>query len=296
MTSGGWARIRLGCAASSAVVFALAVIVIGSRTSGYDQWSDPVSRLASPGEPWALAARAAFAAYGLLVVAGVSTLQQYAGHHRHMVVYCLTLYGVACVVAGVAPKDQPGTAHTVVSQLHVAAAVLAGALLIGAMTLVSRCGPTRATRRAAAAMALLTGLAAIIFRYTWGTQVYGISERILLALGMCWISALAARALIAITPDASRGRRGSGRFLRMNGVETDVSAGHPDERRDLGPYRPGRPPVPEPHHAAAVGAEHEHSRILLRDRFQQRRDRVQALHAEPRDVDPERTRTPYGFG
>jgi len=64
MTSGGgWSRVRLGCAATSAAVFASAVILIGSLTPGYDQWSDPVSRLASPGEPWALAARAAFAAY-----------------------------------------------------------------------------------------------------------------------------------------------------------------------------------------------------------------------------------------
>jgi hypothetical protein len=101
MISRGWSRIRLGCAAASAVVFALAVIVIGSLTPGYDQWSDAVSRLASPGEPWALAAG--------------------------------------------------------------------------------------------------------IVKYTWGTQVYGISERVLLSLGMCWISMLAARALIASTSDAAAG-------------------------------------------------------------------------------------------
>ncbi len=50
-----------------------------------------------------------------------------------------------------------------------------------------------------------------------GHPVYGISERVLLALGMCWISALAARALSATRPDAGA------RFLMMNGVETDVS-------------------------------------------------------------------------
>lgn len=155
MTSRGWFRVRLGCAAASAGVVAFAVIVIGSLTPGYHQWSDAVSRLASPGERWALAARAAFAAYGLLVVAGASTLRQYAGHHGHTLARCLTLYGVACVIAGVAPKDQPGTAHTAVSQVHVAAAILAGVLAIGAMTLVSRRGLTQATRRAAGAMALL---------------------------------------------------------------------------------------------------------------------------------------------
>jgi hypothetical protein len=205
LTSRRWFRVRLGGVVASAGVFALAVIVIGSLTPGYDQWSDAVSRLASPGEPWALAARAAFAAYGLLIVAGAGTLRQYAGRPRHILERCLTAYGVACIVASAAPKDQPGTAHTVVSQVHVAAAVLAGALAIGAMTLVSRCGLTRASRRAAAAMALLTGLAAVILKYTWGTQVYGISERVLLGLGMCWISALAARALIANTPDAAAG-------------------------------------------------------------------------------------------
>lgn len=192
----GWCRVRLGCAAASAGVFAAAVIVIGSITPGYDQWSDAVSRLASPGERWGLAARAAFAAYGLLVVAGAGALRPYAGRQGPTLTRCLTLYGVACIIAGVAPKDQRGAPHTAVSQLHVAAAILAGALAIGAMTLVARYGPAPATRRAAAAMALLTALAAGIFRFTWGTQVYGISERILLGLGMCWISVLAARALI----------------------------------------------------------------------------------------------------
>lgn len=192
----GWCRVRLGCVAASTGVFAVAVLVIGSLTPGYDQWSDAVSRLASPGERWALAARAAFAAYGLLVVAGASTLRPCAGRHGPTLARCLTLYAVACIIAGVAPKDQPGAPHTAVSQLHVVAAILAGALAIGAMTLVARFGPAPATRRAAAAMALLTALAAGIFRFTWGTQVYGISERVLLGLGMCWISVLAARALI----------------------------------------------------------------------------------------------------
>lgn len=205
VTSGAWFRVRLGCVAASAGVFAVAVVVIGSLTPGYLQQADAVSQLASPGERWALAARAAFAAYGLLVIAGASTLRYCSGRHGHALTLCLTLYGVACIIAGIAPKDQPGAAHTAMSQAHVAAAILAGALAIGAMTLVSRYGQTRGTRRAAAAMALLTGLAAIIFKYAWGTQLYGISERVLLGLGMWWISLLAGRALIAIPPDASSG-------------------------------------------------------------------------------------------
>jgi hypothetical protein len=174
MTAQRWFRIRLGCAAFSFAVFAVAVVVIGSLTPGYSQWSDAVSRLASPGEPWAVAARAVFAAYGLLVIAGASTLRRYAGRHGRWLVRCLVLYGIACVVAGVAPKDQPGAAHTLVSQVHVDASIGAGALAIGAMALVAACGLTRAGRRTAAATALLTGVAAGFFRFTWGTGVYGV--------------------------------------------------------------------------------------------------------------------------
>jgi hypothetical protein len=83
---------------------------------------------------------------------------------------------MACVVTGVAPKNPPGTPHTTVSQVHVTAAIAAGALAVGAMALVSACGPTRATRRTAAAIALLTGLAAGAFRFTWDTPVYGVSD------------------------------------------------------------------------------------------------------------------------
>jgi hypothetical protein len=196
MTSPDWFRVRQGCVAVSAVAFATAVIVIGSLTPGYNQWSDAVSRLASPGERWAPATRAAFAVYGLLVIAGASTVRPYAGRHGRTLTACLTLYGVAAIVAGVAPKDQPGAPHTVVSQVHVWAAIGAGALAIGAMLLVSGYGPTQAVRRTAAAMALLTVLAAVVFRFVWGTQLYGVSERVLLGLGMCWISVLAGRALL----------------------------------------------------------------------------------------------------
>jgi hypothetical protein len=201
----GWYRIRLACAAASCAVFACAVVIIGSLTPGYDQWSDAVSLLASPGEPWALAARGAFAAYGLLVVAGAGAFRQYAGGQGNLLALCVTLYGLACVVAGVAPKDPPGAAHTTVSQIHVTAAILAGVLALAAMALVSRRGPTRAARRAAAAIAVLTALAAGTFRFTWGSPVYGLSERVLLGLGMFWISALAARALMGRPPQPAPG-------------------------------------------------------------------------------------------
>jgi hypothetical membrane protein len=182
--------------AASAALFALAVVVIGALTPGYDQWSETVSRLASPGERWALAARAVFIAYGLLVIGGACTLRHCVQRHGGALALLLALYGAACIVAGLAPKDQPGI-HTATSQLHVASTVAGGALAIGAMVLVARYGLTRRARRTAAALALLTTMASVILRCTWGSPVYGLCERVVLGLGMCWISVLAARALIA---------------------------------------------------------------------------------------------------
>ena len=80
MTSHGLVRIRLGAVAASSAAFAIAVIILGSLTPGYSQWSDAVSRLGSPGERFALAARAVFVTYGLLIAIGASTLRRYAGH------------------------------------------------------------------------------------------------------------------------------------------------------------------------------------------------------------------------
>ncbi|HEY0937564.1 MAG TPA: DUF998 domain-containing protein [Trebonia sp.] len=162
----GRSHVRLGCTAASAAVLALAVIVLGALTPGYDQASDAVSRLASPGEPGALGARASFVAYGLLVLAGAGAVRHYVRRFERTLTCCLTLYGIASVVGGIAPKDQPGAPHTAVSELHVVACVLAGALAVGAMILVARGGPTQAARRAAAATALLTTMAAIAFKYT----------------------------------------------------------------------------------------------------------------------------------
>jgi len=190
-----WSRIRLGCTAASVAMFTAAVVVLGALTPGYNQWSDTVSRLGSPGERWALAARAVFVAYGLLVITGAGTLRPSVSRHGRTLALLLTLYGATCIVAGLAPKDQPGAPHTALSQVHVAATVTGGALAIGAMVLVARFGLTRRARRAAIVLAPCTGLAAAVFRFTWGTPVYGLFERVVLGLGMCWISVLATRAL-----------------------------------------------------------------------------------------------------
>ena len=88
-----------------------------------------------------------------------------------------------------------GCTAAAISQVHVASTVVGGALAIGAMMLVARSGLTRRARHAAIALAPCTGLAAAVFRFTWGTPVYGLCERVVLGLGMCWISVLASRTL-----------------------------------------------------------------------------------------------------
>jgi len=133
-------------------------------------------------------------AYGLLVIAGASMLGHRVQRRGGALALLLALYGVACIVAGLAPKDQPGV-HTTASQVHVAATVVGGALAIGAMTLVARHGLTRRARRAAGVLALLTTMASVVLRCAWGTPVYGLCERVVLGLGMGWISVLAIRAL-----------------------------------------------------------------------------------------------------
>ena len=149
--------------AASALAFSLAAFVLAALTPGYSQWSDAVSRLGSPGERFALAARLVFVTYGLLIAAGASTLRQYAGRQGRWLTWVLVGYAAGCVVAGVAPKDQPGAPPTVISEVHVVAAILAGGLAIGAMALVFGSGPTKTARRLAGVLALLTGLAAVIF-------------------------------------------------------------------------------------------------------------------------------------
>jgi hypothetical membrane protein len=243
MTAHRWLRVRLGCVAASSLAFAIAVVVLGTLTPGYSQWSDAVSRLGSPGERFALAARLVFATYGLLIAAGASTLRHYAGRQGRVLTWALIIYGAGCAVAGVAPKDQPGAPHTMISEVHVIAAILAGGLAIGAMALVSGYGPTRTVRRTAAVMALLTGLAAIIFWRTWGTADYGVAERALLGLGMSWISALAIGALRGGRSSQSSGPRWSHAKASLSPADDRTSARRvPLDLQPVGARR-GRPDV-----------------------------------------------------
>jgi Protein of unknown function (DUF998) len=192
MISRTWARIRLGSAVASFPVFVVGILVLGWVTPGYSQLADPVSRLASPGERWAPEAMAILAAYGGLMIVGSGSLRAYGRQRANMLSVLLASYGVACIVVAIAPKNQPGSPPTLVSQVHVNAAVIAGALLLGATVVIARCAASKRIRCAAIAIAVLIPLGVGVLRLTWGTHIYGLNERLLLGLGMGWLSALAA--------------------------------------------------------------------------------------------------------
>jgi hypothetical protein len=177
-------RSAAGCARLSGLVLALTVVAIGILTPGYRPAVDTVSRLGSPGQPYAAVARAGFVLYGLLVLAGTPAVR---GPRR-----LVGAYGVAAIVAGLAPKDAAGAPHTPWSAIHVDAAVLGGVAIVAAMAVVAgdRSGPSW-RRRSSLAAAAITVLAALAFRLCWGSPVYGLLERIVLAVPAVWVGSTA---------------------------------------------------------------------------------------------------------
>jgi hypothetical membrane protein len=167
---------------AGAVVMAVTVLVAGAWTPGYDLRSDTVSRLASPGQPYAAAVRMAIVVDGLLIVAAARRI----GAQRGLVV----LSGVATVVAGIAPKDPPHVDATMASRLHVGAAVCSQAALIAAMWMVARRGRHAGERRASALAGTVAIAAAVIFPFTWGSMIYGLLERLLLLVPATWLIAI----------------------------------------------------------------------------------------------------------
>jgi len=197
----GLRTLRLsGIVAGTALLFAT-IMVLGSLTQGYSQFSDTISRLASRGQPLALLARSSFVLYGLLVVAGSGPLGDYVPRRRKLLACLIAAYGVAGVAAGVAPKDPAGGAHTLPSQIHVAATIAGGAIILVAILLAAIDAPRRIDQRIAGVVGGLTVVAAIIFRFSWGSELYGLVERVLVAAPALWLVLLDLRML-------SRRRRG----------------------------------------------------------------------------------------
>jgi hypothetical membrane protein len=186
---------RLGCVVASAAVIGTAVVVIGAKTPGYSPMAETVSRLGSAGQPYASWMRAVFVLYGLLVLVGAAPLGEYAPSKERLLASAIGGYAAAAVAAGLAPKDPPQGVHTVASQVHVAATIVGGVMILVAMALVAHFASRRADRGTAIALGALTAVGVVVFRFSWGSAHYGLLERSFLALPVVWLAALAARLL-----------------------------------------------------------------------------------------------------
>lgn len=188
---------RLTCVIASAGAIGMTVLVVGALTPGYRPLADAVSRLASHDEPYALLARAGLVLYGLLVIAGAGPLGEHAPGKERLLAFLIGGYGAAAVVAGLAQKDPPKSAHSFTSQIHVASTLIGGAMLLAAMALVARYAPDRPDRRTATTIGALTTLGVVIFPFTWGSPIYGLVELLLLFLAVAWLVVLASRSLVS---------------------------------------------------------------------------------------------------
>ena len=144
---------RLGGVAASVVLLAVTVIVVGSETPGYSQWADTVSHLASPGQPHARVTQACIVLYGLLIIAGSRPLGGRVPGRDRLLARLVALYGVAAVVAGVAPKDAPAVRRSLMSAIHVDATIAGGICIVAAMVVVASAAPELSARRLSAAVA-----------------------------------------------------------------------------------------------------------------------------------------------
>ncbi len=197
--------VRLACVVSSAVVLGTAVVVIGTMTPGYRPMAETVSRLGSAGQPHAAWMQAVFVLYGLLVLVGAGPVGDYVTQRPRLLSEAIAGYAAAGVVAGLAPKDPPDVPVTTVSQIHVAATIVGGAMILVAMISVARFGPARGDRRAAVALAAFTVVGVVVFRFTWGSSTYGLVERSFLGASAGWVSVIAARRIALDHRDAQVG-------------------------------------------------------------------------------------------
>lgn len=178
----------------AAVLLGGTVLVTGELTPGYDHRYDTVSRLASPGQPYALVVRSAIVAVGVLVVLDAGAPRTSAARDRRRVSQLVGVAGAAAMVVGAVPKDPPDVGPTTMSQLHVAASLIGVGALVAAMGCVTWSSPHRTERRRSAASLTLVVTAGTAFPLTWGSMVYGLLQRVILLTVLAWLVATARRA------------------------------------------------------------------------------------------------------
>lgn len=185
-------RRRASALTAAAVLLGVTVLLTGELTPGYDHRYDTVSRLASPGQPFAMVVRSTIAAVGVLMMLTARTLRKSAASYRRLVSLSVGVAGAAAVVGGVAPKDPPDVGPTTVSQLHVAASLVGVGALVAGMVYVTWSSPHSAERRRSAVSLTLIVTAGAVFPHTWGSVVYGLLQRVILVTALAWLVATAA--------------------------------------------------------------------------------------------------------
>jgi MFS family permease len=137
-----------------------------------------------------------FVLYGILVLVGAGPLGDAAPPRRRLLGAAVAGYALAAVVVGLAPKDPPDVEVTVTSQIHVAATIVGGGLILLAMVLVATGAPRRVDRVLAGAVAIFTAVSVVVFRFTWGASFYGLVERCILAPTAIWLAVLATATIV----------------------------------------------------------------------------------------------------
>lgn len=197
-------RVRLAAVLSSGPLLLLVTVAAAWHTPEYSGWRDTVSRLGSAGQPWAPLVRGSFVTYGILVAVGASVLVR-GCRDGAIALGALYVFAAAAVVAGLAPKDLPGRRHTAASEVHVYATVVGGCALLLAMVIVARAESSPVRRAVTLGAGALTAIAAVVFRFSWGTAYYGAIERAVLIPGMTWLVIAAAWAWADAPPQLGIG-------------------------------------------------------------------------------------------
>jgi hypothetical protein len=135
--------------------------------------------------------RSAIVAVGVLVTLTARALPESGATYRRLV---SLLVGVAGAVGvGVGTKDPPDVDPTTVIQLHVAGSLIGVGALVAAMVYVKWSNSHRVERRRSAASLTLIVIAGAAFRFTWGSMVYGLLQRIILMTALACLVATARR-------------------------------------------------------------------------------------------------------
>ena len=173
-------------------VLTLTVFVVGACTPDYSQSADTVSLLASPGQPLANVVRAAIILYGISIIAATCAIGDVVRAPR-LARGLVAAYGAAAVFAGLVAKDA-SDAHAAASQLHVAATIVGGAALIGAMATAALTSDSARVRALSGWSVALSVAGTAAFRLLWGSPFYGLIEKALIALATLWCAGCATRA------------------------------------------------------------------------------------------------------